>query len=568
MPWSSVAVCVSGQARTSTCRFADARAHPAHLTAIASIRQNLIEPLSSLAETVDVFTALSSPPRKNQRLPGAGISQLSTVLNTLRPVQGALIDEADDEAAYKAISRRPLAAGPSGGVEANASACVRLGVHLATLFTPGAHAQARKLQACWQMIVARERQRGAPYDLVLRVRPDLVFPRPIDLTNYGMLPAPSPPTSHTPGVHHHEDPSPKRSNLTAMERGAWQASTNSSEAIGHGWEAIRAVSLVAASKEAQTTSSASPTARLQLRQRLEPNPEKPPHAPPSTAREMCVHRLRDSPTTPVEASTRRSAGSPNLNATWPGAGGFCYRPCDGKSPESLGLWVGATRATVTPRVPRVSSSRAQYESRGYGSSGDEETSSIEEDESLSTADYLMSPPFPSMVPALYLHDHFYVARRRVAAPLFNHLSLVENTLIIPTRDHLTRWSKGVERNGAVRLSRSRLNYCEATLASLSGSSLPTPCPTLARYIERAGHAPWRCAQARQHECALAMGLATHPSTCCSERRVRFLRDRDVPHLLRIKDAASDAVCDLAAEVFACAERPGIRPNKCGGAGGT
>ena len=154
----------------------------------------------------------------------------------------------------------------------------------------------------------------------------------------------------------------------------------------------------------------------------------------------------------------------------------------------------------------------------------------------------------------------------MAAPLFNHLSHVEDSLIRPAMQHLARWARAAsapDQNGAMRYSRSRLNYCDATLASLSGHGLPAPCPAMARYIERAGLAPWRCAQARQHECVLAIALATHSSTCCSTRRVRFLRDEDVPHLLRIKDAARDGACEAAIEAFACAERIGVRPDKCG-----
>ena len=35
-------------------------------------------------------------------------------------------------------------------------------------------------------------------------------------------------------------------------------------------------------------------------------------------------------------------------------------------------------------------------------------------------------------------------------------------------------------------------------------------------------------QARQHECSLALGLATDPTTCCSKRRIRYLRPSDAP----------------------------------------
>ena len=79
-------------------------------------------------------------------------------------------------------------------------------------------------------------------------------------------------------------------------------------------------------------------------------------------------------------------------------------------------------------------------------------------------------------------------------------------------------------------------------------------------LETTGQQSWRCSAARQHECALAMGLAHHPTTCCTPTRVRYLQQSDWPHLLRLKDAeATEETCEAAVHAYACTERAGIRP---------
>lgn len=39
-------------------------------------------------------------------------------------------------------------------------------------------------------------------------------------------------------------------------------------------------------------------------------------------------------------------------------------------------------------------------------------------------DVLMAEPFPGMLPAVFVNDHFYLASRRVARPFFDHLEMV------------------------------------------------------------------------------------------------------------------------------------------------
>ena len=125
--------------------------------------------------------------------------------------------------------------------------------------------------------------------------------------------------------------------------------------------------------------------------------------------------------------------------------------------------------------------------------------------------------------------------------------------------------KSDQGGGVGGYSKARLSYCEATMAALDDVNLPTPCPAFRKWIEEsAGQSRWRCNQARQHECSLALGLATDPTTCCSKRRIRYLRPNDAPHLLRIKDVAAEG-CEAQIEAYACAERPGVRRKgvKCG-----
>ena len=70
-------------------------------------------------------------------------------------------------------------------------------------------------------------------------------------------------------------------------------------------------------------------------------------------------------------------------------------------------------------------------------------------------------------------------------------------------------------------------------------------------LETTGQQSWRCSAARQHECALAMGLAHHPTTCCTPTRVRYLQQSDWPHLLRLKDAeAAEETCEAAVHAYA------------------
>jgi hypothetical protein len=69
--------------------------------------------------------------------------------------------------------------------------------------------------------------------------------------------------------------------------------------------------------------------------------------------------------------------------------------------------------------------------------------------------------------------------------------------------------------------------------------------------------PW-VLQVRQHECALAFGLAADPPSCCAHTRVRYLLTDDLPHLLRMRDVAPRG-CEAAITAYACAERKHVRP---------
>jgi hypothetical protein len=131
-PSPRIAVCVAGQLRSAACVAADSGKHGT-LTPVGSIRSRLLEPLREHA-SVDVFTAFDTPPRgAEQRLPGALVSTLQQVLSVLQPVQGALIDAADDESAYeqaqRAIDKYQLKSIP------NATACAALAIKISTLYT-------------------------------------------------------------------------------------------------------------------------------------------------------------------------------------------------------------------------------------------------------------------------------------------------------------------------------------------------------------------------------------------------------------------------------------------------
>ena len=43
----------------------------------------------------------------------------------------------------------------------------------------------------------------------------------------------------------------------------------------------------------------------------------------------------------------------------------------------------------------------------------------------------MPPPFTGMLPGVYLHDHFYMAARSHARPLFDHQALVVERTMAP-----------------------------------------------------------------------------------------------------------------------------------------
>ena len=96
----------------------------------------------------------------------------------------------------------------------------------------------------------------------------------------------------------------------------------------------------------------------------------------------------------------------------------------------------------------------------------------------------------------------------------------------------------------------------------NAQTYPRLARPFANGLGNAGQSRWRCNQAGQHECSLALGLATDPTTCCSKPSV-CAAVNDAPHLLQIKDVAAEGEAQI--EAYACAERPGVRRKgvKCG-----
>lgn len=107
-------------------------------------------------------------------------------------------------------------------------------------------------------------------------------------------------------------------------------------------------------------------------------------------------------------------------------------------------------------------------------------------------------------------------------------------------------------------SRSRNAFCATTLSALDALKLPVPCPSLSKWLIMRGQPEWRCSAARQHECALAMGLAHHAAGI-TPRRIRYLQRDHWPLLLRLRDAEHrDKSCAAAFAAYTCAERKSIR----------
>ena len=78
-----------------------------------------------------------------------------------------------------------------------------------------------------------------------------------------------------------------------------------------------------------------------------------------------------------------------------------------------------------------------------------------------------------------------------------------------------RLQQSAERGGSgiAKGSRARNAFCASTLASIDALRLPEPCPSFSSWLAARGEPAWRCTAARQHECALMMGLAHFGGTC-------------------------------------------------------
>lgn len=571
----AVAVCVAGQVRSATCRHQQRPGgivthDPAVSTPITSIQKHLLAPLAALVAHVDVFAALDAPPRRGQRLPGRMAPALMQVLSTLQPVQAALLDEADDDSAYGKLAHRSvLAPGKVDGEDnsTNYSACGALSTRLATLFTPASFGQARKLQSCFQMVVARERTVQRKYDYVIRVRPDLIFARPFNLAAYFGA-------SRTAGTT-----SARRLHTRGVAR-----------------------------------RSASASAR-----------QRAPGSPPPLRMAMCTrssalqHHCYE-PCAEAAASGGGVAGTAAAGAWWLLSNataallaGELPSPAASHPATEQPAATNASQSHVTSHGLGVAAHGASGEADGsYGRVERRSTvvdpSDVADGEEPST-DFATVRPFVGMLSATYLHDHFYVARRAVADPLFDHLSIIESQLIEPTRDRFARWSKSDQRadrksdrghdasgkaeatnKASATQASSRSAYCRRVLGTIQEVlASPAPCPSFHDWLggvmpPSSARGPWRCRDARIHECALALGVSlahhrasSHSSsaadpanagaTIAAPRRTRYLHPADWPQLLRLQDTAEGS-CDAAREAYACAERELVRAYKVGGSAST
>ena len=185
------AVCVVGHLRTAAC---NARRRGVGLTPAQSTRTNLLDQLGNH----DVFAVFDLPDPSSAREHALGDSAraLQHTLAMLQPVR-LLFDSslAMQQAAY------------DEHVCHNGSPRPR---H----YHPSAFFQARKLQLCWRMVLARERELNMSYTHVVRTRPDLRFLRRLDLAalfrprcftrkgHRGCKPAPAGDAEVCVGLHH------------------------------------------------------------------------------------------------------------------------------------------------------------------------------------------------------------------------------------------------------------------------------------------------------------------------------------------------------------------------------
>lgn len=204
-----VAFCITGQLRAAACgRRAGlyGAANNTKYSPAESIRDHLIDPLRSHGAHVDVFTVIDAPPARIRR-PGITAPLLRRALEAFDPVQAVLHDEASDSESWEHARRSPFG-GMQTRLDRSVSSCGRLATRFEQLLglsglgggtTPqrdkdtkrGAHKissnhflQARKLQTCYRLVSGRESYLRANYTHIVRVRPDLLWHRTVDLATY------------------------------------------------------------------------------------------------------------------------------------------------------------------------------------------------------------------------------------------------------------------------------------------------------------------------------------------------------------------------------------------------
>ena len=138
---ASLAVCVAGELRSASCTPRVTSSHEQRR--LVSPIESIASFLANLGEAPDVFAALDEP---------RVVSATRSVLASLRPLAVHFANATETQFSFERDVRTRM--------------CVK----------PQAYFQARKLQACWHLISARERERQRDYTHVARLRPDLMMP--------------------------------------------------------------------------------------------------------------------------------------------------------------------------------------------------------------------------------------------------------------------------------------------------------------------------------------------------------------------------------------------------------
>lgn len=493
-----VAVCVAGQLRSAGC----AGSAGARLTPVESIDTHLLAVLRQRYD-VSIFAALDAPPRRGQRLPGALGNHLARALSVLKPDQLALFGEADDEAAWS-VSRAPVASRlGEAGSSRNGSACARLSHRLEHLYGAAAYSQARKLQACWSMLLAREASVGLRYDYVVRLRPDVVFERPFELWKYMGREASS---RHT-GRHAID---PGFAPPAQPKEGASKEEVRN--AAREAWAPLRDL-CVRRRVGGGDASSASPGVCYA------PCDPSPPPVPASAGLYQGLYPLL------VDGSaSARSRGSDDA-ATATDAG------ADGRPPSQH-----PSQQPSQPHVDLLTTSPFT----GM-------MTAVYFNDHFYVATRRVARPF---LDQLSLVDD---AVLRPVSDKARHWEALERR---SARAPPTKSGKLASKSGpAIRAA-----FCERVLQIVDSAPIPSPCAAYATRLVADGQQPWACRDGSMHECTIALGLSAHGPTCCDQLRVRYVTRPDTPRLLRLDDAPGSD-CDLPREAYYCSERLGVRSTR-------